>query len=121
MARLLVVSSESTLPSNPYATGPGLVVEISREDYHRYNLHRSCPAHEFGELELTWGEVRILRRQRKIGQNLEASPIRAQTTINLIREGWAFPTFKFEILLKLNEDVLGAYIGEELNEYARAY
>ena len=72
-------------------------------------------------MELTWGDVRILRRQKEIGQNLAASHTHARTTLNLIRDGWAFPTFKFEVLLKLKADVPGTFIGEELDACAAAY
>ena len=37
--------------TNTYATGPGLIVEISQEDYRRYKLHRPCYDCEFEKYE----------------------------------------------------------------------
>ena len=39
------------LLANTHATGPGLIVEISQEDYRRYKLHRPCYDCEFEKYE----------------------------------------------------------------------
>ena len=40
-----------SLLTNTYAMGPGLIVEISQEDYRLYKLHRPCHDREFGKYE----------------------------------------------------------------------
>ena len=66
-------------------------------------------------------EVRLLRRQRELGQNLFTSPSRINTTLLLIKDGWAFLIFKFDIISQLKKDILGHYIEEEINTCARTW
>ena len=65
-------------PQQPsyYLHGEGLEIELTPSEQQSAGLNQQCPqtAHKYQLTNATWNDLRILKRQESLGQNLQATP-----------------------------------------------
>ena len=83
-----------------------------RDDNHSFNITRT----------LTRGEVRTLTIHSNFGQNLYMSPTTIEDTLNMTKEGWAYPNLSYqEAMTMLQEIKCPEILGKELDNCVVAW
>ena len=84
-------------------------MEIEPAEYKRLGLNLICAnqEHNYAVKDISWGNLRALKRQEKLGQNLRATPECAQTTITLIKDAAFFPVIKCNVICAIMKQIPG--------------
>ena len=96
---------------------------ISAEQWAIYGLNVQDDNHVFKTARpLSRGEVRTLTIHQNLGQNLYMSPTTLEDTLDMAREGWAYPNLSYrEAIAMLQELKFPKILGKELDECVIAW